>query len=492
MAEADARTVEYLKCSADAAYFIDQFGVIDDAQGHGDGGGTMPFRLWPCQVGVMWALMTVRLVIILKARQLGISWICCGYALWLCLFQKGKVVLVFSKGQPEANEMLRRILALYDRLPAWLKESAPALTKRNTTEANWANGSLVMSLPASPNAGSGYTASLAILDEAAKLMFADALYTALKPTIDAGGQLIVLSSALGIGNLFHRLWTRANGGLNSFKAIFLPWWSRPGRDAAWYADQIAESPDPATVRQEYPASATEAFLVSGRVRFVSDWVTAQARNVRSGVPRSQWPPALRVIDGLTIYTLPKAGQRVVIGADVAEGLEHGDYSAASGIDGATWEELFHLHGHWEPDEYAVSLDLLARAYNATLAVERNNHGHAVLVKCKTLHTPKVALGHDDRPGWLTNAQTKPQMIDLLATALRDESAVIHTQATLDELQIYRVLKDGSTGAPSGYYDDRVMMWAIALMVARRPAVAFNAAAGPARFPAAQQITGRMG
>src|SRR5262249_52258602 len=152
---------------------------------------------WPAQISVMWALMTTRLLIILKARQLGISWLCCGYALWHCLFQKGKVVLVFSKGQPEANEMLRRILALYDRLPTWLRDAAPRLVKRNMSEALWANDSLILSLPASPNAGSGYTASLAILDEAAKLMFADALYTALKPTIDAGGQLIVLSSALG-------------------------------------------------------------------------------------------------------------------------------------------------------------------------------------------------------------------------------------------------------------------------------------------------------
>jgi len=453
----------------------------------------MPFTLWPCQISVMWALMTERLVLILKARQLGISWLCCGYALWFCLFQAGKMVLLFSKGQDEANELLRRVKVLYERLPAWLRDAAPQLAKpANTQEMVWTHGSRIRSLPASPGAGRSFTASLVVLDEAAFLAFAEPLYTALKPTIDAGGQLIVLSTANGIGNLFHRLWTRASSGLNSFKAIFLPWWSRPGRDAAWYAAQEAEYTDLAMVRQEYPATATEAFLVTGRTRFSSDWVTRQARHVRPGLPRNEWPESLRATPGLTIYVSPKPGRRVVIGADVAEGLEHGDYSAAVGIDGMTWEELFHLHGHWESDEYAVMLDLLARAYNATLAIERNNHGHAVLVKCKMLHTPKIALGHDDRPGWLTNSQTKPQSIDLLATALRDESAIIHTQATLDELQIYRVLKDGSTGAPAGYFDDRVMSWAVALMVARKPAQSFSAAAGPARFPNPQPIGGRQG
>lgn len=416
----------------------------------------------------MWALMTERLVIILKARQLGISWICCWYALWLCLFQPGKVVLLFSKGQEEANELLRRIKALYVRLPDWMRTAGPALLKENTEELVWGNGSTVRSLPASPGAGRSFTASLVILDEAAFLQFAGELYTALKPTIDAGGQLIILSTANGIGNLFHQLWTKAVAGLSTFRTIFLPWWSRPGRDAAWYAAQLAEYTDPQMVKQEYPATATEAFLVSGRVRFATEWTLRQSAHVRPGLAPATLPAALRGIPGLTVYALPARGRRVVIGADVAEGLEHGDYSAATAIDADTGEELAHLHGHWEPDEYAVHLDALARAYGALLGVERNNHGHAVLATLKGLHTPRVAAGHDDRPGWLTTAQTKPQSIDALALALRDGLCQVRTQASLDEMQIYRITKNGATSAPEGYHDDRVMSWAIALMLARRP------------------------
>src|SRR5690349_24033190 len=121
--------VEFAKCSADVAYFTHTYGRIDDAQGSGD--GILPFHLWPAQVEVLWSLMTEQLTVILKARQLGISWLCCSYALWLCLFSPGKVVLLFSKGQDEANEMLRRIRVLYERLPDWLRD-ATALTKDNT------------------------------------------------------------------------------------------------------------------------------------------------------------------------------------------------------------------------------------------------------------------------------------------------------------------------------------------------------------------------
>ncbi len=169
----------------------------------------MPFRLWPSQIGVVWALMLQRLIIILKARQLGISWICCGYVLWRCLFQPGQLVLLFSKSQDDADELLRRVKVLYERLPEWLLRACPSVVKDNTTVLAWSNGSRVRSLPATKSAGRSLTASVVVLDEAAFLVWADVLYGALKPTIDGGGQLIILSTANGIGNLFHRLWTRA-------------------------------------------------------------------------------------------------------------------------------------------------------------------------------------------------------------------------------------------------------------------------------------------
>jgi hypothetical protein len=480
MAETDERrAVEFAKCAADAAYLTNEYLTIDDAQGHGDGGGgTMPFQLWPAQTGVMWQLMTQQLIIILKARQLGISWICCAYALWRCLFQSGQVVLIYSKGQLEANKMLGRVKRLYERLPPWLLAATPARTTDNTTVQGWANGSRIESLPASPGSGRSETASVVILDEAAFLQFADALFSALKPTIDGGGQLIMLSTANGIGNLFHQLWLKAAAGLNSYVTIFLPWWARPGRDAAWYARQLADYPDPAIVKQEYPANATEAFLVSGRTRFPSDWIAAQAPHVRPGIPVVDWPDALRVSCGhlhgrnLTIYARPDPNRAYVIGADVAEGLEHGDYSSAVLIDAQSWEEIASLHGHWEPDEYARLLLALAAPYDATIAVERNNHGHAALLTLSSAlrETPGevgLAYGLDGKLGWLTNAQSKPIAIDGLAVALRDELTTIHTQATLDELAIYRILANGATGAPSGYHDDRVMALAIAIAVAER-------------------------
>ena len=61
------------------------------------------------------------------------------------------------------------------------------LNSKKSLEIEWANGSRVKSLPATRHAGSSWTASLVIMDEAAKIQWANDLYTALKPTIDGGG-----------------------------------------------------------------------------------------------------------------------------------------------------------------------------------------------------------------------------------------------------------------------------------------------------------------
>ena len=233
--------------------------MIDDAQGLGDGFGTMPFKLWPAQAELLWALLLNRLVLILKSRQLGVSWICCWYVLWLCFWQAGKLALLLSRGQDEANEMLRRVRVLYERLPEWIRQAGPSVVKLNTEEIAWSNGSRVQSLPASPGSGRSYTASVAIMDEAAFMAYASEVYTAMKPTIDAGGQLVILSTANGRANLFYTLCERAMKGLGGFVFRFLPWWVRPGRDTAWYAATEADAIDATLMKQEYPATPEEAF-----------------------------------------------------------------------------------------------------------------------------------------------------------------------------------------------------------------------------------------
>jgi len=218
---------------------------------------SVPFHLWPAQEQVLSVIEQERLIVILKARQLGISWLTCGVVLHACLSRPGQQWLLLSQGQLEANELLRRI--------ALLEESHqdqvlfPRRIKENTQERTWANGSRVLSLPATRRAGRGYTASGVVLDEWAYMLWQRDVLASVKPVIDAGGKLIIISTADGYGSAYHRFWQQAEAGENGYRAVFLPWHAHPDRGPNWREAMLRQSPDAASVRREYPDTPEEAF-----------------------------------------------------------------------------------------------------------------------------------------------------------------------------------------------------------------------------------------
>lgn len=238
--------------------------TIENPQG--ESVSIIPFDLWPAQRDALSVIESSNQVIILKARQLGMSWLVIAFAVWLCLYHRGQTVLVFSKDQASANEMVRRARGIFQRLT-----SKPVrLTIDNTSAIAWDNESRIMSFAATEDAGSSFTGSLTILDEFAKMQYAEQLYTSVKPTIADGGRIIIISTAKGEGNSFHKLWEAAYKKLNSFSAIFIPWHARPSRTAEWYASTEADSISSAHHRQEYPGEASEAFQSVGDERLLPD------------------------------------------------------------------------------------------------------------------------------------------------------------------------------------------------------------------------------
>src|SRR5512134_1275730 len=83
--------------------------------------------------------------------------------------------------------------------------------------------------------------------------------------------------------------------------------------------------------------------------------------------------------GATVWELPHAASEYVIGADPAEGNPQSDESAACVVDAITGDQVAVLAGQCEPAVFAAYLAELMTWYGAGVLVERNNHGHAVLV-----------------------------------------------------------------------------------------------------------------
>ena len=119
----------------------------------------------------------------------------------------------------------------------------------------------IRSLPGTKKAGRSFTASVVVLDEFAFMLYGPQLLAAVKPTIDAGGQLIIISSADGNGTSYHQLWQGARSGASGFAPVFLPWTANPHRGPGWRARIAAESPEltQADVLREYPETDEEAF-----------------------------------------------------------------------------------------------------------------------------------------------------------------------------------------------------------------------------------------
>jgi len=185
-----------------------------------------------------------------------------------------------------------------------------------------------------------------------------------------------------------------------------------------------------------------------------------------------------------MWAPPDLGKRYMIGADVAEGVEGGDYSAAYLLDSNDGSIAAAWHGHIEPALFAEELAKLGNLYNrATIGVENNPGGHGNLVLHKLsrdlgyphiyTHQPAdIRNPQQNRLGMRTDQRTKPMMIDgigayLESLGLKGEHGSINDKDLISELMTFGIMENGKTEAQEGCYDDRVIAFAIALLVHQR-------------------------
>ena len=481
---------EIARCAGDAPYFIRTYCLIRHPLY-----GAIPFALWSWQEEVLWQVVNERLIIILKARQLGITELAAAYALWRVRFTPGWLGLIVARNQADACDVLDRILFMHDNLPEWLgaapsevaharakSGNAPAgsvhVRKRNTRVFELGHitemrivPSRIQSLPATRGTGRGKPASWVFLDEWAHQPWQSQIIAAIQPTLATGGALLGVSTANGVGNAFHAIWRQAECGANGYRAIFLPWHLHPEHDAAWHAEQ-RRILEPWQVAQEHPDNAGDAFVQSGRPVFDHAYLDVHRQRIAAE------PSGRALGDGLVTWAAYTLGHRYIIGADVAEGVAAGDYSAACMLDATTGHQVAALHGRWPPEDFARRLVAMAEDYaTPLLAVERNNHGHACLLQLRLLRYPRLYYAVDrltrgaaiaQRPGWVTDRQTKPMLIDSLAASLREAIYTPHDMRFIDEAAIFSYRPDGGTGAPNGMHDDHVIAHAIAVYLATQP------------------------
>ncbi len=471
--EANYELVQAYEACESAETFITSHCKIEDPNRRGE--KWFGFDLWPMQRDALRDIEDANKAIILKARQLGMSWLVLAFALWLMVMEPGATILIFSRTDTEATELLRRLKGMYERLPDWLRPSAE---KSNDHALVLANGSSVQAFRTTKNSGRTFTASLVIIDEADFIQWLKQLMNAAEPTADAGGRVILISTSDKEKPLskFKSIWKKAVAKLNGYRPIFLPWSARPTRTKDWYKQKV-QSEEQDDLWQEYPATAEEALAgrTSGK-RFMLTWIKDKCKGSAEPLDLSDIKdePAT-ALPGLIVYALPDRSRRYLIAADTSEGDPTSDPSPAVVIDMDSWEEVAHIFGRFEPDTYANYLGQLGEWYVgrdgvAILCVERNNHGHSVinsLTREPTIYPRLYRSPFDKKLGWLTSPKSKLLMMNNGAAVLKAGDCTIHTEATRMELAD---IDAATLKAPEGKTDDLAMMWLIALAALRWPSL----------------------
>ena len=448
--------------------------------------------------------------IILKARQQGISTYCAGRVFWKSYFSPHARSVVMAHDSATSDALFNMSKNLIKNMSG---ELAPKEERSNAKE-------IIISSPAmdgdavasyrlytagSPEAGRGTTPTIAHLSEVAFWQHDEKILAGLFQGISqaAGTEVILESTANGAQGEFYRLWKGAVAGENEYLPIFLPWFLTPEyrREAPegmettveeealiekydldldqiyWRRLKIAEG-GKLKFQQEYPATADEAFIISGSNVF--DVEKLDALIPRPYVRRSEWDPSSKMFDenregNLHIYDYPDWDSPYVIGADVSLGVGQ-DYSAAV-VMNTKYEVVAHYRNNRiDPSMWGELLFYLGRYYNnAFLAVESNSMGIATLQKLDSMgyvnlyrqtKVANVSNEEGERLGFRTTSATKPAIIGNLKNLIGNEEIMIPSAQIIQELKDYIATDTGKTEAAPGCYDDSVISLAICTEVMR--------------------------
>lgn len=238
-------------------YFVETYCRIEDK----DTGRQIPFLLWEKQRRALREIHGHRFSIILKARQMGITWMVLAYALYTMMCGEGRTIVALSRTEVEAKELARRMGVLIRHMPEYFGQSA--LGEPFFESQLWTMGakigrkgseaSIFQAFTSAPGSSRSFTANLLIFDEWAYQQHAEEIWASGLPVINrpTGGKVIGLST-MAPGSFFEKIWKNSR----EFHRIFLPWDSDPRRDRAWYERTrrlLGER-----IYGEYPASPEEA------------------------------------------------------------------------------------------------------------------------------------------------------------------------------------------------------------------------------------------
>jgi len=446
--------------------------------------------------------------IILKGRQMGLSTFAVGRVYWKSYFNAFNKSVVMAHDSATSDALFNMSRNTIANMP---KEFRPSFKKSNSKEIMFDHNDSGYRLytAGSPEAGRGTTPTIAHLSEVAFWGHDEKILAGLFQGISEadGTEVILESTANGVGNEFHRLWKGAVEGINDYIPIFVPWtlmseYRRTVLDPEEFEESLTEEEKGirnlhnldlgqlywrrlkiaegtlTKFKQEYPLTAEEAFQTSGanvfNIEKLQSLVPSEIKKKQMFNQSSSSFEDFAQGD-LEIFQFPKYDSNFVIGADCALGVGQ-DSSACVVMNVDNEVVALYRNNRIDPSMYGDLLFYLGRYYNnALLAVESNSLGIATLNRLKQMnyvnlyHQTKVANVSNEegsRLGWRTTQATKPMIIAHLKNAIENDDVNLASPRIIQECLDYVADDNGRTNAISGGHDDTVIATAIALEVLR--------------------------
>ena len=355
--------LEYKKCMESPVYFARTYVKVISLDE-----GLVPFDLYPYQEKMFNHFTNNRFSIVLACRQSGKSISSVVYLLWYAIFHPEKTIAILANKGAVAREMLARITLALENLPFFLQPGCKALNKGSI---EFSNNSKIIAAATSGSSIRGLSINLLMLDEFAFIENDGQFYTSTYPVVSSGKdtQIIITSTANGVGNVFHKLWEGAVTETNEYKAFRVDWWDVPGRDDEWKATTIAN-----TSELQFEQEFGNTFHGRGNTLIAANHLLAQ---------KALDP--IYFMENVSIYKEPIKGHNYVMTVDVAKGRGQ-DYSTFTIIDITT--ETFEQVATFRDNNISPMLlpDLIykwANQFNeAYIIVESNDQG---VVVCNGLY-----------------------------------------------------------------------------------------------------------
>ena len=250
----------------------------------------------------------------------------------------------------------------------------------------------------------------------------------------------------------------------------------------WYYKKYEGYIDKRLIKQEYPCTPEEAFLLSGDTVFDTEKILARLADIPRPIKVGYF---LYDYDGMRIknirwisdrngyiriYQIPNTPEitKYCIGGDTAG--EGSDYFTGHVLDAKTGKQVAALKHRFDADQYTKQMYCLGMYYKYALIGIESNFDTFPIMELQRLgyrnqyvreavdtYTGKT----EKRFGFKTTTLTRPTAISRLIEVVRDHTDTINDKDTLEELLTIVRNEKGKVEAPEGGHDDQMMGLAIA-------------------------------